>query len=119
MGESQRRFLPRFNIHLPLRFQPANKSAPEWTGYSINISMQGAYLTADFAPKIGELVRIWIEIPEVVSGKRPAEYCLTAKIIHQETDRPEIGKIGTGVKFLSYMFADEIERKRLAETAMD
>jgi PilZ domain len=110
MERPSRRFLPRFNLQLPLRFQPANQSGPEWTGHSTNISMHGAYVVADFAPPVGELVRILIELPEEI-GMRAAEYCFTAKIIHLETDRPEMGKVGFGVKFLYYLFADEIESK--------
>ena len=110
MQESQRRFLPRLNMYIPLRFRSANKSDPEWTGHSTNISMHGAYIVTDFAPPISELIRIWIELPPEVSGMQSADYCFTAKIIHIEADGPETGKVGIGVKFLWYVFAKEIEK---------
>jgi hypothetical protein len=110
MQEYQRRFLPRLNRNIPLRFRPASENGPEWTGHSTNISMHGAYLIADFTTSIGELLRIWIEIPQEMSGKQSAEYCFTAKIIHMEADRSETGKVGIGVKFLWYVLAEEIEK---------
>jgi hypothetical protein len=65
--------------------------------------MLGAYFSGDVAPDVGELVQVFIEIPEGVSGKPTAEYCFTARVIHVETDRPVAGKIGVGVNFYSYV----------------
>jgi hypothetical protein len=48
----------------------------------MNISMQGAYFTADTAPDVGELLQVFIELPEEVSLKPTAQYCFTARVIH-------------------------------------
>jgi hypothetical protein len=64
--------------------------------------MLGAYFSADVAPDVGELVQIFIEIPETVSGKQAAQFRFTARVIHVDRDRPVVGKVGIGVNFYSY-----------------
>lgn len=71
--------------------------------------MLGAYFAADIAPDVGELVQVFIEIPNEVSGKLTAEYCFTARVIHVEKDRPVAGKIGIGVNFYSYVRAKSLK----------
>lgn len=80
-------------------------------GHSTNISMHGAYIVADCALTIGEVVLVFIEIPKEVSGKPSAEYCFTARIVHFEPIRMDMGKVGIGVKFLCYVFAEESKRR--------
>jgi PilZ domain len=103
LRQPERRFLTRTSLQIPLRFRPGAKAGPEWTCQTINVSMLGAYFSADVAPDVGELVQVFIEIPEEVSGKPTAQYCFTARVIHAEKDRPVVGKIGVGVNFYSYM----------------
>jgi PilZ domain-containing protein len=102
LRQPERRFLPRMNLQIPMRLRPVAKDGPEWTCQTINVSMLGAYFSADVAPNVGELVHVFIEIPEEVSGKPSAHYCFTARVVHVEGDRPEIGKVGVGVNFYSY-----------------
>ncbi len=73
--------------------------------------MLGAYLAADVVPDVGELVQIFIEIPEEVSGKPTAQYCFTARVIHIERDRPVAGKIGVGVNFYSYVRVEKSKQR--------
>ena len=103
MRQPDRRFLPRTNLQLALRFRPVAKAGPEWTCQTINVSMLGAYFSADVAPPLNELVQVFIEIPAEVSGKPTAQYCFTARVVHAEKDQPVAGKTGVGVNFYSYV----------------
>jgi hypothetical protein len=109
---TQRRFLPRTSLQIPLRFRPAAKAGPEWTCQTLNVSMLGAYFSADVVPEVGELVQVFIEIPKEVSGKPTAQYCFTARVIHVETDGPVAGKIGVGVNFYSYVRVDKSKQRQ-------
>jgi hypothetical protein len=111
LRQAERRFLSRTNLQIPLRFRPAAKAGPEWACQTINVSMLGAYLAADVVPDVGELVKIFIEIPEEVSGKPTAQYCFTARVIHIERDRPVAGKIGVGVNFYSYVRVEKSKQR--------
>ena|SRR5579864_7985849 len=102
LPQPERRFRPRISLQIPTQIRPAGKLGPEWTCQTINVSMMGAYFSADVAPHVGELVHVFIEIPKEVSGKPTARYCFTARIIHVETDHPVAGKAGVGVNFYSY-----------------
>lgn len=64
--------------------------------------MLGAYFSAEVAPKVGDLVRVIIELPQKVTGKQTAHYCFTARVIHVEAGRPLSGGNGVGVNFYSY-----------------
>jgi hypothetical protein len=59
-----------------------------------SLSMQGAYFSTDLTLKVGELVDVFVEIPEEMSGKETAEHRFVAKVIHLETDRPVAGQTG-------------------------
>ena len=74
--------------------------------------MLGAYFSADVAPDVGELVQIFIEIPEKVSGKQTAQVCFTARVIHVDRDRPAVGKVGIGVNFYSYQRVEKSKQRR-------
>lgn len=74
--------------------------------------MLGAYFSAGVAPELGELVQVFIEIPEEVSGKPTTQYCFTARVIHVETDRLVAGKIGVGVNFYSYERVEKSKQRR-------
>ena len=73
--------------------------------------MLGAYFSGDVAPDVGELVQIFIKIPEQVSGKPTAQYSFTARVIHVDRDRPVVGKVGIGVNFYSYVRLEKSKQR--------
>ena len=95
-----------------MRVRPVAKAGPDWACQTINVSMLGAYFSADVAPGVGELVQVFIEIPEKVSGKQAAQYCFTARVIHVDRDRPVVGKVGIGVNFYSYVRVEKSKQRR-------
>jgi hypothetical protein len=111
LRQPERRFLSRTNLQIPLRFRSGATAKPERTCETINVSMLGAYFSADVAPDVGELVQVFIEIPEGVSRKPTAQYCFTARVIHVETDQPVAGKIGVGVNFYSYVRVEKSKQR--------
>jgi hypothetical protein len=110
--QSERRFLPRVNIEIPMRLRHATEASPEQACQTINVSVMGAYFSVDVAPKVGELVQVLIELPKKVTGKQTAHYCFTAKVIHVEQDRPVPRKNGVGVNFYSYERLEQSKRRR-------
>lgn len=103
MRQPQRRFLPRASPQIPLRLRYPRKEGRECVCQLINLSMHGAYFSTDLTLKVGELVDVFVEIPEEMSGKETAEHHFVAKVIHLQEDRPVAGKTGVGVKFLYYI----------------
>jgi hypothetical protein len=93
-----------------MRLHHATKAHPEQSCQTINVSMLGAYFSAEVAPEMGELVQVWIELPEKVTRKQTAHYCFTARVVHVEKDQPIPGKSGVGVNFYSYERVEEPER---------
>jgi PilZ domain len=102
LRQSERRFLPRINLQIPMRLRHATKATPEHQCETINVSMLGAYFSVNTTPKIGELVQVLIELPEKVTRKQTAHYCFTGRVVHVEKDRPASGMNGVGVNFYSY-----------------
>jgi hypothetical protein len=111
LRQSERRFLPRVNIEIPMRFRHATEASPEQACQTINVSVLGAYFSVEVAPKVGELVQVWIELPETVTGKQVARYRFTARVIHVEPDRPVPRKNGVGVNFYSYERLEQPQRQ--------
>jgi hypothetical protein len=95
-----------------MRFRPATKAGTEQACQTINVSVLGAYFSADVAPEVGELVQVFINIPEEVSRKPTAQYCFTARVIHVEKSGPVRGEIGVGVNFYSYVRMEKPKRRR-------
>jgi len=62
-----------------MRVRPVAKAGPDWACQTINVSMLGAYFSADVAPGVGELVQVFIEIPQKVSGKADRSILLYGK----------------------------------------
>ena len=112
LRKPERRFVQRTNLQIPLQFRTGAKAGPEWTCQTINVSMQGAYFSAGVAPDVGELVQIFIEIPEQVSGKPTAQYSFTARVIHVDRDQAVVGKVGVGVNFYSYVRVEKSKQRR-------
>ena len=94
-----------------MRLRHATKATPEHQCETINVSMLGAYFSANVAPKIGDLVQVLIELPGKVIGKQTAHYSFTARVIHVEPDGPAQGKHGVGVSFYSYKRLEESKRR--------
>jgi hypothetical protein len=111
LRQSERRFLPRINLQIPIRLRQATKATPEHQCETINVSMLGAYFSANIAPKMGDLVQVLIELPEKVTRKQTAHYCFTARVVHVEKDRPVPGKNGVGVNFYSYERLEQSKRR--------
>ena len=78
-----------------MRLRLAMKASPEQSCQTINVSMLGAYFSAEVAPEVGDLVQVLIALPEKVTGKQTAHYCFTARVVHVEAG-------GVGVNFYSY-----------------
>ena len=110
MRQSERRFLPRVNLQIPMRLRHATKASPEQSCQTINVSMLGVYFSAEVPPEVGELVQVLIGLPEKVTGKKTAHYCFTARVVHVEERRPVPSKNGVGVNFYSYERLEESKR---------
>lgn len=78
-----------------MRLRHATKANPEQACQTINVSMSGAYFSAEVAPEVGDLVQVFIELPEKVTRKHTAHYCFTARVMHVEAGR-------VGANFYSY-----------------
>jgi hypothetical protein len=113
LRQSERRFLPRVNIEMPMRLRHATEASPEQACQTINVSMLGAYFSAEVAPKVGDLVQVLIELPKKVTGKQTAHYCFTARVVHVEPDRSVSGTNGVGVNFYSYERLEQSKRRRI------
>jgi hypothetical protein len=103
MIKSQRRFTPRLNLKVPLRFLPGGTPGkPEHTGESVNLSAQGVFFITDRPPQVRELIYVSFSMPQEITGRPPTEYQYVASVAHRRLINPEEGKYGVGVKLLCY-----------------
>jgi hypothetical protein len=102
--ESERRFAVRFRHTSPLRFKPADVSGkPHLTGETVNISAQGVYFVTDSPPLAGALLQLVVVMPQEITGKPPAEYCFTGKVVRVQPIRSAQGRWGVAVQFYHHV----------------
>jgi len=114
MQASDRRGAPRFRIGIPLHFQCAKSSEPEFHGETLDISSRGVLMETDAPPKIGAILVVRLRMPEMIMGWRAPEWNITCHVVHVEP-AAEPGKYSVGVQFHYYEAATTLRGRLLAE----
>jgi hypothetical protein len=80
---ARRRIAPRFNLKVPVRLRRLDQiGSIEHTLLSSNASAGGVYLPSDLQLDIGTGVRVYLVIPEEISGKPEARWCCEGRVVH-------------------------------------
>jgi hypothetical protein len=99
---SNRRFAPRHNLAIGMRFQVLHSNVPEQRVESLNISTQGVYFATQLAIKEGAVVQLRMKMPQEITGKPSSEWRCTGHVVRVRPICPLRGPIGVGVLFDCY-----------------
>jgi hypothetical protein len=85
-----------------LHFQLAMAAEPEYHAETADISSSGICILTDRPPMVGSVIEVCLKIPEMITGKRAAEWRITGHVVHVQESSLESGKYGVGVQFDCY-----------------
>lgn len=98
MTTNDRRENQRFDVRVPLRFQPlVNPPAGNLRAESINLSPRGIYFASDYPLRVGAQIEMHMRMPREVSGQPKDDVHCTGRVVHIEPDTFLGGKAGVGV----------------------
>ena len=100
MKISERRYSPRYGLHVPLVFSAMH--APPRIGQqtkSINISIRGVYFVTCYPVFVGLPVRVSLKMPKRITGRIPTEQVFAGRISHVESRDVADCTSGVGVEF--------------------
>lgn len=117
MKQSERRVLPRYCIHIPVRFRAIGLAGETAEGRteSLNLSRRGIYFATRFPLKVGMPILMWLRMPREVTGTGPIEARCYGRVVHARTGLYADGRICYGVEieeFMSPAFAEKRAEKR-------
>jgi len=101
MQTSERRAAPRFRIAIPLRFQVAKSSEPEYAAETLDVSSCGMCMETDAPPRVGAILQVRLRLPEMIIGWRVPEWSITGRVVHVKL-RAALAKYDVGVEFHYY-----------------
>lgn len=114
MQKSDRRAAPRFRIAIPLRFQVAKSSEPEYAAETLDVSSCGMCMETDTPPRIGAILLVRLRLPEMIIGCRVPEWSITGHVVHVKLSA-EPAKYDVGVQFHYYEAATPHRGRLIAE----
>lgn len=97
-----RRSCIRHDVSTALRIRAWNKDVPEHRAQSINVSFRGIYFVTKTALCQGEIVEVFLKMPEEVTGEPATEWRCTGHVVRVEPPVLPAGKLGIGVQFYCY-----------------
>ena len=117
---SERRYTPRFKLHVPLVFCPVD--TPTAWGHpakSINISERGVYFRTTHPVFVGLPVRVLLAMPDRLNRRRAGECLFTGRVTHIERKTRYHGQ-KVGVEFFySEPFNDTAAGMQAFATLLD
>jgi hypothetical protein len=103
MKEDERRYTPRFKMHIPLRIRPvAHSETPSQAVESSDISARGVYFSTDLPLLVGSPIQMFLQMPEEVTGKALINWCCTCRVVRVDSAAMPSGKAGVGVEIQYY-----------------
>jgi hypothetical protein len=114
MQKSERRAAPRFRIAIPLRFQVAKSSEPEYAAETLDVSSCGMCMETDAPPRVGAILQVRLRLPEMIIGWRVPEWSITGRVVHVKLSA-EPAKYDVGVEFHYYEAAAPHRGRLIAE----
>ena len=100
--EPDRRSSRRYSVKTALRIRAWNKDVAEHRAQSINVSFRGIYFVTKTALCEGEIVEVFLKMPEEVTGEPATEWRCTGHVVRVEPPVLPAGKLGIGVQFYCY-----------------
>jgi len=97
-----RRSCIRHDVSTALRIRAWDKDAAEHRAQSINVSFRGIYFVTKTALCEGEIVEVFLKMPEEVTGEPATEWRCTGQVVRVEPPVLPAGKLGIGVQFYCY-----------------
>ena len=97
---TNRRNTPRFSIRIPIKVQRLDLLDPiEHTIVSSNVSAGGVYFSSEVPLTVGTPVRLFLDMPEHISGKPSAKRCYEGRVIHVQLNGESSNDCGVGISF--------------------
>ena len=112
----ERRLVLRREVRTPLRIRVCKSNGPEREAESVNLSEHGVYFTMDSPLREGEVIEVFLRMPEEVIGDEADEWKCTGRVVRVERSRSSPGKLGFGVRFDCYEVSRG-EQRRMAKEA--
>jgi PilZ domain len=97
-----RRSCIRHDVSTALRIRAWKKDVAEHRAQSINISFRGIYFATKTPLYEGEIVEVFLKMPEVVTGEPATEWRCTGHVVRVEPPISPEGKMEIGVQFYCY-----------------
>jgi hypothetical protein len=97
-----RRSCIRHDVSTALRIRAWKKDVAEHRAQSINVSFRGIYFATKTALCEGEIVEVFLKMPEEVTGEPATEWRCTGHVVRVEPPVLPKGKLGIGVQFYCY-----------------
>ncbi len=102
MRTFERRLTPRFNLRIPLCFQPKRIPDGDLTAESRNISSRGVYFISSLPVHVGLSVQIAPRMPKEITGNAPPDVRLTGRVVRIHPVGSPVKKFGLAVEFDNY-----------------
>jgi hypothetical protein len=104
---TNRRNTQRFNLQIPARFQRLDLLDPaEHTVVSSNISGSGVYFKSEVPLTLGTPMRIFLSMPEQISGEPSGRHCYEGKVVRIDQNSQSGKRRGVAVSFRLHDAAD-------------
>lgn len=97
-----RRSTLRHNVKTALRIRVWKSEIPEYRAESVNISQRGIFFSTKHALNEGEIVEVFLKMPQEVSGEETTEWRCTGHVVRTKKDDSLKDKMGVGVQFYCY-----------------
>ncbi len=97
-----RRSCIRHDVSTALRIRAWKKDVAEHRAQSINVSFRGIYFATKTALCEGEIVEVFLKMPEEVTGEPATEWRCTGRVVRVEPPVSPAGKLEIGVQFYCY-----------------
>lgn len=100
--ERDRRLSRRHNYKTPLRLRLRKFGNTERSEESENLSQRGVFFNTSLQLTEGTVIDVLVEMPEEVTGVRPAHWLCTGHVVRIVNCNPPRGTRGVGVEFDFY-----------------
>jgi hypothetical protein len=102
MQTSDRRGTDRLRLRIPMSLHLWKSSVPYENVESLNLSENGVYFTTDCVLHEGEIVELFLSMPEELTGALATIWQCTGHVVHVETTGSPRDILGVGVQFDCY-----------------
>jgi PilZ domain len=103
MSSHDRRYDPRVNVRMPLRFRILNSlQATEQIAESENISRRGIYFTTAAPLDVGTALEVYMHMPKELDGATSSDVRCVGHVVHVRADSLLGGRAGVGFHIEQY-----------------